>query len=333
MKKSIALGISLMAALAFAGCSKIDMPEDGSTQNQNNEIRFDIGFAPFFPSQNMGEASTRVLTMENFKSTFEEGDEIGVFAVKRTLGEENAPLHSSGNYIHNVRLTYSATNGGTWITDPGVEMKYPSQGEALDFYAYYPYDDAGGDPTTLDPTAFSFSVETDQNALTGGGQSTFNTSHFLTARIRGVVRSEDPVELTFHHKLSLVEVQVTRNEANIPVLDATLRVQLMGINPLADVDLGSTEDELSLSSLGVKSAISMHRLEQPGDANYATQFTYRALVPTQTIYTADLNAKKLINFTQTTSGKSFSLDYMTYGDVVLAVGDVKRFAINLDRTL
>lgn len=155
------------------------------------------------------ESLTRVTTDDDFKTTFDEGDEVGLFIVSRSIGTE-APLLSSGNYVDNRKLRLS---NGQWTME-GDPVYYPND-KLLDFYAYYPY------LKDADPTAIVYDA----------AQSVYD---LMSARVIGAEASSEPVQLLFRHKLALVEV-VVRDRGN--------SVTMQNIIPTAALDLSAPEQE------------------------------------------------------------------------------------------
>ncbi|MCD7969414.1 MAG: fimbrillin family protein [Alistipes sp.] len=271
-KQIIRAAVLVMGAFAVASCSKDGLVPDtpgGGTTVPGGEIIFDIGFAPL----------TRVATGTDFTSNWEEGDAIGIFACA-----SGTTLAQGGNYIHNVKLTYS---GGSWKLDDGVELWHLPSGGKLDFYAYHPYDAAA-----TDPTAIAFNVAADQNAATtvalpGGGSAerpNYNLSDLLTARSdnggSGWGKGQT-VSLQFSHALAMVEVSLDNESGGID--PNVISVKLQNVKPGATLNLGGTtgpQVELAAAD-NEPTAIKMYRVEQEGTPEYRTTFTFRALVPAQ----------------------------------------------------
>ena len=270
--------LSLIAlALLLAGCDDlVTDKEDNPLLPQGGNISFDIGFAP----------TTRVSTGADFKSAWEVGDEIGLFAVRRASGA-SAALQATGNYIHNVKLTYTETtpgnpSTGSWIA--AAELGYPTAGNVLDFYAYYPYDDNGDSPGTIDATAISFNVSANQSSV-----SNYKLSDLLTSKAdnagAGYAASTNPVPLTFTHALSLIQVEISSQGRGFGP-DENLVVKLCGVKIKSTLDLSSSSvpAAVTLPTTGNDATnIRMYRVEQTGDANYESAYTYRALIPAQEV--------------------------------------------------
>jgi formylglycine-generating enzyme required for sulfatase activity len=268
------LALAALPLLFFASCSEDDLGDgQGTGPNENGgDIRFEIGFAPQGGTQaamNANGPQTRAATAADFTSMWEDGDEIGVFAC--TTG---GTLAASGNPVHNVKLTYS---GGLWIGSV-YWPTYSSGITAMDFYAYYPYDISATDPTNI-----TFNVKADQGGTTSG-KSNHNLSDLLTAKTANKGKGET-VSLSFNHALAMVQVSIPGGRgwgAGVEGFNVTLR----DMKPAATLNLGAVDATpgsgvMPAASGNDAASIKMFRLEQPGDADYETSYTYRALVPAQ----------------------------------------------------
>lgn len=272
---------AVLPALFLTACSKDnDAADYPGTPDSGGDIRFEIGFAPqgggTMNAQTDGSRvpQTRVATDALFNSTWEAGDEIGVFAVPA-----GTSLAASDNYIHNAKLTYSSANGGTWTQAEPLYWPTNAYSKSLDFYAYYPYDASATDPTNI-----AFSVKTDQSRTTDG-KSNYSLSDLLTAKAAGASKGADgKVSLTFSHALALVQVSVPSPGRGFGPSE-TLTVMLCNVKTKSTLNLGAAQGSDVTLAVSDNSAVgvTMHRVEQPGDVNYATSYTYRTLVPAQEI--------------------------------------------------
>lgn len=262
-------------ALLLTACSKDNDTGDypGTNESPSGDIRFEIGFAT--PAATMGAdlPQTRVTTDSQFKSTWDDGDAIGIFACKK--GETLSEMPSD-NTFNNVKLTYNKATG-TW----SGTAYWPMDNSRLDFYAYYPYQGDG----TLKPAAIAFSVKTDQRAA-----ADYSASDLLTAKApngnNGYGKGET-VSLSFSHPLAMMQVTLDDSKGAIDPNEEVV-VLLQGVKAKAALNLNAINGAAPGSEVTIAPAdndavtITMHRLEQPGDANYRTAFTFRAVVPVQT---------------------------------------------------
>lgn len=241
----------LIGAVTFTSCDNREFNDEPDKQPvTGGDIEFAIGFAP----------QTRVSTAADFISAWEDGDEIGVFAV---ADGQALSATASGNHIHNVKLTYSSADGGKWTTAASLYFK----GAQMDFYAYYPYDEAATNPLNI-----TFNVQADQSAA-----ANYNRSDLLSASAVNVAKGT-PVTLTFWHKLALVQVEVD------PVYidrNGDFSVTLRGCK--AGGAFNMADGSLTFAADAQPQTVKMLRMEQPADADYATKYTYRALIPAQVV--------------------------------------------------
>ena len=154
------------------------------------------------------------------ETAFESGDEIGVY-VTEYKGDIPSMLQLSGNFGNNSRLSL---NGSEWTLSPQIwwgEGKY-------DVYAYYPFD---SEINSVDE--YCFEVLSDQR---GEG---FTRSDFMWARKQAVSRMES-VPLNFRHKLSRLDIVLTKGEdyeGDIPS-DAEVRIYSTNTSALVDLESG-----------------------------------------------------------------------------------------------
>lgn len=239
---------ALFALLLAAACDKeelVDAPADGEPQ----QIRFDIAVATAMPS----DPSTRVSTATDFTSTFSAGDKVGLYIVKG-----NGDLQSSNNWVDNASMTFDGTK---WTCDlPDDKKYYPKDGSKLSFYAYYPYN-----AQVTNPLAMSFSVQPDQSAG-------LSSSDLMTASMKDVSKSHDPIKLTFTHKLAMVRVNLkdgatVEDKAPFPADVVTLKGRQLttSLNLATDV----------VGSSGTATDVKMHY--NPADK------CWYALVPEQVV--------------------------------------------------
>ena len=288
MNKKRLLLLPAFPLLLLAGCSLdgIEGSDPAIPTGQNGDIQFEIGFAQpdgaAYTTTENDTPRTRVATDNQFRSTWEDGDEIGVFAVIH-----GKPLATSDNFIHNVKLTYSSANGGAW-TSPAY---WPQDGTVLDFYAYYPYD-----ANATDPTAITFKVKIDQSER-ADHKSNYNLSDLLTAKDdnygSGYGKGQT-VSLQFSHALAMVQVTLDNTTGAIDH-NQDVTVMLRGVKTGAALNLGASGDPLTtlMADNNDVETITMCRIAD------AAGYVYRALVPAQTMV------------------KGATLFYISNGDLIL----------------
>lgn len=154
-------------------------------------------------------------------SSFESGDRIGVFMTKAA-----EPLQASGNRLNNEAVDYDGT---AWTTERTL---YWDEG-TFNVYAYYPYDEG---LRVVDDIPFS--VATNQRAMVEGtGMDGYEASDFLWASNPNVAASEEPVTLTFSHRMSKLVVRIVKGESYTGDLPEEMRVYVHNTVPDATIDL------------------------------------------------------------------------------------------------
>lgn len=266
----------LLATGIFYSCSSDD--EYNEPQANGGEIRFEMGFA--------GESGNKlkVATATDFTSSWENGDKIGVYIVKG-----GGTLQASGNYADNVQFTY---NSGTWTTT--TPQYYPNDGGTLSFYAYYPYD-AG----MTNPLAYTFNVPIDQASNNG---ENYKKNDFLWAKLENVLKSNNAVALQFSHALAMVEIAITDNSYNLPIVNL--------LETITNCTINLTNQSITPGS--TKSTIQMWR-------RHAVNYTFFrwALVPPQTMDMRFVWQKNDTYYTVTSAT-----------NVTLTSGNVKKYSTN-----
>ncbi|MDR0977329.1 MAG: fimbrillin family protein [Prevotellaceae bacterium] len=152
---------------------------------------------------------------------FEEGEKIGLFATTdgNTLSDKR--------YLDNLELT--CNKSGT-LTSSGM-VYYPEGGEALNFIAYYPYQEAGVDDGKSN---LAVDILADQSHV-----QDYALSDFLVAKQAAVHSSNNPVTLTFQHqyaKLKLVLIPHDKDGAKTLQADNP-KLTLSAVNTHAVYDL------------------------------------------------------------------------------------------------
>lgn len=194
------------------------------------------------------------VSASDFTSSFSAGDTVGLFVVP--AGEA---LSSSNATYRNVQLIF---DGQGWSGN----VNWPAEGGLYDFYAYYPYSSAAAGGNS------KFEVQSDQSTW-----ANFQKSDLMVAKSLAVAKGST-VPLNFSHLMSMVQVNVGANAGKSQNPDKDMVVSLAGVKSRASYSLN---DQAATGTESYLSNIKMYRVEQAGDANYNTTFTYRALLPAQ----------------------------------------------------
>lgn len=224
--------MAAVAMLAMNSCEKENEMNTG--EQKGTPVEFEM---------NISSTSTKTATDDNYATTFQNGDAVGIYQIDNT-----------GVVVANAQYVYDGTN---WNAS-GDKKIYAQEGSTYSYYAYYPYKaDAGEDPSSI-----AMTIENDQT-------SGFEKNDALMANNSTVTSGSSKVELTFSHAFALVQVNLKGDEAK---KEAT--VTLRNIFPTATLNLtGNTVLDATGSTTEVK---------MWSHSDNAT-FVYRAIVPAQTI--------------------------------------------------
>lgn len=191
---------------------------------------------------------TKTTTADNsYETTFAEGDEVGIFVY-------------NGETLVTANAHYKLTDG-KWVAQG--EGIYAEEGVSYSYYAYYPYN---ADAT--DAASVSLSVATDQTAGYTGSDA-------LMAKNESVAAGTTTVDLSYIHAFALVQVTLKGDQAT-----KGSTVTLQNIYPTASLNLKTGEAGDASGALGT---VAM----KDCSAADATTYSYRAIVPAQTITTGN----------------------------------------------
>ena len=134
---------------------------------------------------------------------FCDGDGIGVYAVNY---KQNNPgvLQNKGNQADNVRFVYHEAE---YKWTPDYPIYYYDKETPVDIIGYYPY------ANIEDVASYPFEVKEDQSAegvkgLLGG----YEASDFLWAKAEKISPTASCINLTFHHQMAGVQVELTEGD-------------------------------------------------------------------------------------------------------------------------
>lgn len=195
---------------------------------------------------------------------FEQGDQIGIYVVRRNSNNDQGTLKAAGNYADNKR--YVIDRNGKLQPFSAEDQIFLSQSEVYDFYAYYPYDAA-----MTDPTNYEFRVSADQINKTD-----YTASDFMLAKSSGV--NDGNITLAFERKMALVELYF-KKESTYDVSQTKIKVQSRSVVNIGKNEVVTVDD--------YKTSVSMKLHAENED-----YYIFRAIVPVQ-----DLKGDYLFWFT------------------------------------
>ena len=224
-----------MAAVAMLSMNSCNQDEEvlNNPEQKGEPVEFVMGI----------NSITKTLTEDNsFATSFVEGDSVGIFVI----AEDGTTTFTNEQY---------KLKNGKWVAQGnGI---YAESGKTYKYYAYYPYNAAATDITSI-----SLSVATDQS-------NDYNSSDALIAKNEAVTAGTTEVALSYEHAFSLVQVELSGDEAKEGAI-----VALQGIKPTASINLQTSVIGDASAPSGVVD-VTMKPC--------ATPLTYRAIVPKQTI--------------------------------------------------
>lgn len=250
--KRIQLFILLTSLVYITGCSSNDDGLIPEFDPANEQIKFEIGFADSNSPKTRISYRTDILA-----ASWKNGDKIGIYIVKG-----DGALQPSGNYADNLEFTYNYYSG-KWTTDN--PLYYPNDGEKLSFYAYYPFN-----PDMTNPTAYNFSLPTDQSV-----QYSIETNDFMWAKQENVAKSNQGVSLLFSHALVLIKVDIQHPKANYLIPD--IPIDLTGVSTNCTINLSTQNVTCHSTKNNIRTSQKHFTAE-----NIFFQYTNWVLVPPQT---------------------------------------------------
>lgn len=169
------------------------------------------------------------------------GDRMGIYVVDRVDGKAGT-LGVSDNRANNVLFTY---DGDSYSWTSPTTIYWRDQQTPVDIYGYYP-----GVNYIETPTAYQFSVQTDQCTEAGNGElSGYEQSDLLWGKAANVSYTQEQIVVKYHHILAGVRVQLQKGTGVSDTEWQKLEkiVLLTNTKPEATVDL-STGAVVPLSS-------------------------------------------------------------------------------------
>lgn len=211
MKTTILYGLLLFSMVAsLCGCTADELPASSEASGDVESFSITVADAGGYASVS-GGTPTRA-TENDYTTTFVEGDQIGVFAVKK-----NALMPG----VNNLCLT-AKNNGGylVWLDNAGKSpLRYPG----ATYYAYYPYQPNLSsdklDFSATDANSFFANVIKDWTPATNQGSSTAYSAQDL------MIAANQPTgkQLSFSmsHCMALVVLDLPKTEytfTNVPAI-------------------------------------------------------------------------------------------------------------------
>lgn len=278
------------AAMVLAGCSNEE------TDNWAGEIRLSSGLAV----QQVTRAGNGIQSDQ-----FADNEKIDVFISENTTG--------TATTTYAQPLVYTAGRSGTMTAPTGNQPYFPTSGNGVNIYAYYPSNKVGTDITKTD---VSFSIAEDQSS-----DANYKASDLMCGKPaqNPVNRTSSATTLTFKHLLSKVTIELKQGTGTPTLTDAV--VKLKTVYPSTTLDV----------SAGTISGTSGNTTDITVKAKTTTELSNSAVVVPQTLATS------FIEVTLADGGVLTSMDLKDNGgnsitSVVLTAGNEYKYEITVNLT-
>lgn len=269
------LAMAAVAMLAMNSCVKEE--NLGNGEKKGTPVVFEMG---------VNSLSRTNTPDDGYATTFVTGDEVGIFV----YNGDNAVVKNA---------CYKLNSEGAW--EAQGEVITAEEGVSYSYYAYYPYNAA-----ITEATSVSLTVTSDQT-------TDYTGSDALMAKSENVTAGTTTIPLQYSHAFALVQVSL---KGDLAASGAT--VTLQNVYPTAALDLvAGTVGEAS----GTLGTVAMKACSTNGAA---APYNFRAIVPAQTI---TANNGILTTFS---NGKNYKFTYDV--DVPYERGKLRQFNVTLGET-
>lgn len=227
------------------------------------------------------------------ETTFENGDQVGLFVVNYNADGTAAVLKPLGNHVDNMLFTYHSA----WI--PSKPVYWKDENTKADFYLYYPYCN-----TVNSVSAMPFNINTNQSTV-----AAYKTSDLLIGSTRHVAPTTTAVNIVAKHVMSQVEIVLKAGggftESSLSA--SKVSVSLNGLKASALVDIAAA---------AVKATGSVTTITPYKDGS-----VYRAIVVPQEVAQTNL-------ITVNVDGRDYNLSK----SFTFVSGKCHTFTVTLDKT-
>ena len=258
MKTSIAAVLIAGVAVFATSCSKSSPDEPTPTPPEPGKEKIEIKISPAIAEARATDYG------------FETGDRIGLFVVNYN-GSTPGTLANSGNYVDNMRFTYS----GTWT--PDTPIYWQDNTTRADFYLYYPYADVKS------VNSYPFEVRADQST-----EAAYKASDLMVGKAVNIAPTASATQIPVSHVMSriMLYLEAGNGFTKESLAAATVSVRINGVKCSSTVNLAT----------GTATATGNPTSVVPLAADNA----YKALIVPQTVAEGNL-------ITVTVDGREFNL--------------------------
>lgn len=231
--------IIVVVAAAFCSCQKDDVNKQNSTPDAEEAITFNISIDPPFGSR------LNVDDLSLVKTSFEKGDEIGIWVVKRPINQVEPQPPAIGqaadgsDIIRLMNYILKMDDEGKWgfnhPNEANKNLQLLSQpGYRFDYYAYYPPVTGGWDGKLnngINPTHLTYAPD-------NTGKSMLKQGDLMAAVNTDCPYGTTVVNLNFKHLLAMLEVRQPGLGRN-----ATVKLKSPAISSLGYLDFSLPIDD------------------------------------------------------------------------------------------
>ena len=263
------------AVLALAACSN---EEENANDNWNGEIRLTTQHL------RVTRASSEIQNTQ-----FDANEKIDIFIYN----------HADGEGYETLPAVYTADGNGNLTTNP--VQQFPAGADSqIDLYGVYP----SGIATPSDTANIAFTVQLDQSTEAGYKASDLMLGGNLEGRLyQPITRTNDPVLLTFVHKLSKIILRVV---PGVGLSDTSFEGATASINNVlvtTRFNISNIQLPMYYSAEGDPATINMGSLEAGGTEAAPSYRACAIIVPQEfeggtQLFTINLNGR---SFTYTTT--------------------------------
>ncbi|MFR9165504.1 MAG: fimbrillin family protein [Dysgonomonas sp.] len=284
------LYISIIA-LFMGGCTESD-----DSDFYNNSY---ISLSPYINENTKLKATN---------SSFEENDNIGVFAVPFINGNSTEGDMQTDKYATNIKTTYNASE---WISESPIP--WYSGHTKVTLYSYHPYNIAASSGNVKN---YSFTIKENQSNV-----SDFKNNDFLWAKSDPSVPTKNKISLPFTHRMSKIRINIKTENGFVAeeIINSTKKIKSIYVDGTVNLSDGS----VTIKSDSKKKDIVPYQLPA---ASTSYDVSVEAIVLPQTI------SASTDMITLSTSDNSTPYSYKPTSDLVLSSGKMYTFNINIDRT-
>lgn len=187
-----------------------------------------------------GDAETRAVTDAQYRTTFSDGDKMGIYAVK------NGTVVAD---ISNARLIYHTASGWSLDADQSItSLEYTKELAGATFYAYYPYQETitGFDASQVSPFDGVISAWTigDGNSvdLSGEDYTKYDLMTGTSTPVKNQMGNDYTLSFSMTHALGMVVINLppakVYNFTNSEFTDEQRKYAIPVINPTFAVQYG-----------------------------------------------------------------------------------------------